>query len=155
MIRYCIPLLAFILAGCSIKTQINPAPQGTEISTLYIQDNPDVFMDGMLPEIVRQLERMGYQVKIYKGERPAGVVHHAEFTANWAWDLAMYLTYFRVELFQDGVPRGKAEYDARMGGFRLDKFGPTAGKIEPVLRELLKNAKPIDPPTAPKLGGVS
>lgn len=154
MNRYCLCLFLLLLTGCAIKTNINPAPAGTEISTIYIQNNPDVFMDGMLPEIVRQLERMGYATKVYEGERPAGVIHHMEFTANWAWDIAMYLTYFRVELFQDGVPRGRAEYDARLGGFRIDKFGPTAEKMRPVLRELLKNAKPVDPPTGGRLGGA-
>ncbi|MBC7368679.1 MAG: hypothetical protein H7343_18035 [Undibacterium sp.] len=58
------------------------------------------------------------------------------------WDLAMRLTYFYGTLSEDGRILGQTEYDARMGGANIGKFGPTAEKIRPLIAELFRNATP-------------
>ena len=51
--------------------------------------------------------------------------------------MAMYLTYFRATLYENGRVLGEVEYDAKMGGGNMKKFGKTAEKIRPLLTELL------------------
>jgi hypothetical protein len=52
--------------------------------------------------------------------------------------MAMYLTYFHAKLYEDGRILGEVEYDAKMGGANMGKFGKTAEKIRPLLSELLQ-----------------
>lgn len=48
----------------------------------------------------------------------------------------MYLTYAEMKVYDHSGLAGKAVYDARSGGGRLDKFGRTAEKIKPLIDEL-------------------
>lgn len=54
--------------------------------------------------------------------------------------MAMYLTYFRGSIYEDGRLLGEAEYDAKMGGANMNKFGRTAEKLRPLLEEMLRSA---------------
>jgi len=146
--RYFSPLLPALfgflaLTGCSIKQSVDHSQTATmPISRIYVEANERVHMEGLLPEIVTQLEDMGYAVETYpEGERPSNAVHYMTFTANWRWDMAMYLYYFRAMLFEKGVLLGEAEYDASMGGMSFDKFGRTADKVRPLLEGLLNEAE--------------
>jgi hypothetical protein len=143
-------VFASLFSGCVINRRVIPAPVGTRINTVFIENNPAVLMNGMVGEIQSQIAAMGYGAKIYTGERPKEAVHYMQFNANWRWDMAMYLTYFHATLFEDGRVLGTAEYDARYGGANPAKFGHTAEKIGPILHELFQNAHPVKasaPPT--------
>jgi len=126
------------LAGCAVKTSVVSVPAGTRIGTLYVENNPKVLMNGLLPEILAQIRAQGFQAVAYEGERPKGAADYLTFTANWRWHWAMYLSYFHATLYHDGRILGTAEYDARRVGPNPDKYGHTAEKIRPLLRELLK-----------------
>jgi hypothetical protein len=58
---------------------------------------------------------------------------------NWYWDLAVYLKYADVRVYEGDRLIGRATYDARNASARMDKFGPTASKLASVVSELLKN----------------
>lgn len=94
-------------------------------------------MEGLLDELVAQIQGMGFESESYIGDRPANAKHYLTYTANWSWDMAMYLTYFRATLYDDGRVLGEVEYDAKMGGANMGKFGKTAEKVRPLLEELL------------------
>lgn len=143
-------ITAVTFSGCAIKRDASPVSAGTEISEIYVQRNPQVHMEGLFDEIITQLDLMGFQVQGFEGAIPGQAEFVLTYTANWRWDMAMYLTYFRANLHKQDNLLGTAEYDARMGGMRLDKFGKTSEKIRPALTELLKAAKPL--PKAPMLG---
>ena len=89
--------VAALTTGCSINKTVEPLP-AAPVSKICILENPKVLMDGFQPEVVSQLQAMNHQTHIYTGVRPTECSHHLEYTANWAWDFAMYLTYaeFRV-----------------------------------------------------------
>ena len=97
-------------------------------------------MDGLDEELVSQIREMGFQSEAYVDTRPADSTHYLMYTANWSWDMAMWLTYFSATLYDGETLLGEVEYDARRAGGRLSKFGKTANKIRPLLRELLKDA---------------
>lgn len=142
---------SLLLSSCAINQRVVSAPAGTVIATVFIQKNPKVLMKGLHEELENQVRAMGYETKTYLGERPKEAKHYIEYSANWKWDMAMYLTYFNATLFEDGRILGTAEYDARSGGANMGKFGATAEKIRPILRELFKDVKPAMP-TATQVG---
>ena len=134
-------LLITITSGCAITQKVSPIETNPTITTVYIQKNPNVRMDGLLPEIVQQLTTLGFKVETFDTTRPKEATHWMIYTANWNWDMAMYLTYFKATLMEEGKILGSAEYDARRGGGNMGKFGKTAEKVRPLLIELFQNAK--------------
>ena len=138
-------VLAF--SGCTITRTINPVSPGTAIQTIYVQRNPKVLMEGFHPELTKQIQELGFEVESYDGSTPQAAHYYMTYTANWQWDLAMYLTYFEATLFEDGKSIGKVEYDATRGSGRMDKFGHTADKIRPLLVELFKSVDRKQPVT--------
>jgi hypothetical protein len=144
-----------LVTGCAIKTAVVAVPTGTRITTIYVENNPKVLMDGLLPEILAQVRAQGFQAVAYDGPRPAGAVDYLTFTANWRWHWAMYLTFFRATLYRDGRILGTVEYNARRAGLNPDKYGHTADKIRPLLRQLLQPAAAptvAAPPVAAAVG---
>jgi len=144
-------LIVAFMPGCTINRKVSPATPASSISTIYVQRNPNVHMAGLHPEIVQQLTTLGFQVESFDTVRPKEAKHWMTYTANWAWDMAMYLTYFETMLMEEGRVLGRAEYDARLGGGNMGKFGKTAEKIRPLLIELLQNVQRASP-SAPALG---
>jgi hypothetical protein len=123
------------MAGCSITQTVDPI-QPAQVSQVCVLDNKDIFMDGFQPEVLRQIEAKHIPTKLYTGARPAECSHYVEYTANWQWDMAMYLTYAQFRVYDGRGLAGSALYDARRGGGRLDKFGQTADKIRPLIDQL-------------------
>lgn len=135
-----------LLSGCTIVKTATPAPTGTKIGTIYVQRNRNVHMEGLHDEIIAQLRSLGFTAETTEGARPEKAKHLMTYTANWRWDMAMYLTYFQVTLLEDSQILGRAEYDATRGGARMDKFGKTSEKIRPLLQDLLQNTQKISAP---------
>lgn len=123
------------MTGCSISQTVDPI-KPAQVSQVCVLDNKDILMDGFQPEVQRQIEAKNFPTKVYTGERPAECSHYLEYTANWQWDMAMYLTYAEFRVYDAKGLTGTAFYDARWGGGRLDKFGRTADKIRPLIDQL-------------------
>lgn len=130
-------ILCLLSAGCAISEHVVPVDSTENISKVYVRYNDKVHMEGMNDELVRQFRALGFGSELFTGDTPEGAIHTFTYTANWTWDLAMYLTYFRGTLYENGRVLGETEYDARSGGANLSKFGPTASKIEPLLKEMM------------------
>lgn len=129
----CLVLMA--LTGCSIKTLVKPVGN-VKVSDLCIKTNPRVLMEGFLPELEMQIRSHGIKARTFDSVMPSDCTHRLEYTANWNWDLAMYLTYAELRVYEKADLIGEAVYDARWGGGRLDKFGTTASKLQPLIDEL-------------------
>jgi hypothetical protein len=140
-------LLVTALAGCSISRQVTAAPAGTKIGKIYVERNKYVLMGGLNAEIVSQLQGLGFDVGTYDegAPRPADGEYWIVYTANWRWDMAMYLTYFQATLLDNGRVLGRVSYDATWGGGRPDKFGRTGEKIRPLLIDLMGNVERAHP----------
>jgi len=127
----------FAQFGCAISRNVVPVNPGTKIEKIYVMENDKVHMEGLIDEIIKEIKEMGFESESYSGQRPVDAKHYLTFTANWSWDMAMYLTYFRATLYEEGKVLGEVEYDSRMGGASLKKFGKTANKVRPLMEELL------------------
>ncbi|HTJ79690.1 MAG TPA: Sbal_3080 family lipoprotein [Rariglobus sp.] len=134
-------LLVAFTSGCTITQKVSPVTSGPTITTIYVQKNSNIHMEGLHPEILQQLTTLGFKVETFDTTRPKEATYWMTYTANWNWDMAIYLTYFQATLLEDGKVLGRAEYDARKGGANMGKFGKTAEKIRPLLMDLFQNVK--------------
>lgn len=135
-------LLGVILSGCTITQNVRPMAEAVAIDVLYIEENPATHMAALLPEMVNHLRASGFNVEVVaQGGSPIDA-YYMTYTANWRWDMAMYLYYFKATLVRKGQVLAEAEYDARSGGGSPNKFGATMDKIRPLLDEMLANARP-------------
>lgn len=133
--------LCFLASACSIIKTVEPV-KGAPITGVCVLDNPQILMDEFQPEMIRQIQAKGIPARVYTGERPTECSHYLEYTASWRWDMAMYLTYTEMRVYDARGLAGQAIYDARRGAGRLDKFGKTADKIRPLIDELLADTNP-------------
>ncbi|MFZ3324164.1 MAG: Sbal_3080 family lipoprotein [Usitatibacter sp.] len=135
--RTCAVLLlaAVLAAGCAITQTVKPVTVAG-ITDLCIKRNSRVMMSSFLPELTSQIEKKGIHTTVYDGERPASCKYSLDYTANWHWDLAMYLVFAEINVYDSGLLVGQATYDAHAGGGRPDKFGPTADKLRGLLDQL-------------------
>lgn len=123
------------LGACSITQTVKPV-ETDRIAAICIEQNDRVAMQGFLPELESLIQARGIRTQIYLGALPADCTYRLSYTANWGWDLAVYLTYARLDVYEGATEIGNAEYDARSGSGNLDKFGPTRSKLETLVAAL-------------------
>jgi hypothetical protein len=58
------------------------------------------------------------------------------YAARWRGDLALYMAYAKMNVYQDGKVLGKALYDSLRGGGRLDKFISAEEKTRELVNQL-------------------
>jgi hypothetical protein len=134
-----------ILYGCAIRQEIVPvdAKVAANIDKVYIMKNFNDRLDPALKLIEQKLDQQSIpNERVNSSQLPEGARFHIEYEGEWNWDMADYLTLFRMSLFKDGRIIGGAEYNAKTGGMRLDKWGSIEDKISPVIDEFLTTMKP-------------
>ncbi len=132
-------VVCLLLVGC-ISTRVQPAAPQT-IDLICIRENKDVLMDGFLPNLQEEIHRKKILTEIFSGAPPDYCVYTMTYTANWRWDLAMYLSYARIDLYKDRKPIGKAVFDASFAGLDVRKLASAQSKIDPLLAELLRDVR--------------
>jgi hypothetical protein len=126
-----------LVSACTITQHVEPVPPDT-LSSLCIQENDQTWSKEFLPTLRDQLQRRGIASTVYHGTPPPSCRFRLTYDVNWGWDLAVYLTYANLRIYDGTKPIGEATYDARDGDARFDKFGHTEDKIAPLLDQLLR-----------------
>ena len=129
--------LAMLVTGCTITQHVQPVPPNT-LSSLCIEENDETWSKEFLPTLRAQLEHRGIASTVYQGTPPESCRYRLTYDVNWGWDLAVYLTYANLRIYDGIKPIGEATYDARDGGGRFDKFGRTEEKLNTLLDQLLQ-----------------
>jgi len=136
--RVIVPLLVGLaLVACSIKQNVRPVTSA-DLATreICIRENKTV-REGFLEAYRQALESKGFSVRMLDpdaGIRACPLL--TTYTANWRWDLALYMAYAELTVFRDGNEIGKATYDALMGGGRMDKFIKADEKVRELVSQL-------------------
>ena len=106
--------LIALVQGCTIRQDIKPVNDAS-ITQLTIIENPDVKLT-YLKGLREDIEAKGIQTDLAPARTPPEEYAYAlTYTANWAWDLALYMVYTKIDVYKEGAPIGNALYDARMG----------------------------------------
>ena len=123
-------LMLMLLSGCSIKQQVDPADLTATLA-------PDICLipgkgvrEGFTTAYGDALRDKGFSVHtLHMGASPSRCPLSSTYTGNWSWDLAMYMSYADIRVYERGRQVGKAIYDSRSGGSRPDKFISAESKI--------------------------
>lgn len=130
--------LAVGFSGCSIKREVKPIDRPIEKEVCIIED--DTVREGFLKTYVNTLEEMGYIVKVIpKNSDKTSCKITSTYIGKWSWDLAIYLSYAKIDVYKDSKLVGSAMYDSTAGGGRIfDKFGSGSKIIRSLVEELYK-----------------
>jgi hypothetical protein len=119
------------LSACSTATkQVNPVSAG-ELKRICIIENPRVSFD-FLGVYRKTLEGRGLQVEVLPSSAALNACPlTSRYTANYRWDLVMYLSYAEITVYREGQPAGRAMFTAG-----ADRFFATDTKIKELIDEL-------------------
>ena len=128
-------LLIVGLAGCAIHQNVKPVER-FEGKQVCVIENPAVKYN-FLSAFKQSLEGLGFDVKVLPAtsalrECPITVT----YTANWRWDMAMYMAYAEIKVYNNGQPVGEAVYDSLKGGANMGKFIKGEDKIIELVNQL-------------------
>ncbi|MDR1008201.1 MAG: Sbal_3080 family lipoprotein [Campylobacteraceae bacterium] len=129
-------IVVLSLSGCSTKQIITPVTD-VEEKEVCITENKLV-KGSFLQVFVDTLKEKEYQVTLKQAYDDVGDCYLvANYTANWSWDLAVYMIYANIKVFEKGTLKGEAVYDAR-GNIGFGKFINGDDKVRELVRELFK-----------------
>ena len=129
-------LASIFLAGCAINQTVKPVDRfaGTQICIVV---NPAVSQAGFLTTYVRVLSEKGYTVRqLSPGTAVTECPVTSTYTANWRWDLGLYMAFADIKVFSNGQQSGQAIYDAMSGGANMNKFIRGEAKITELVNQL-------------------
>lgn len=135
-VRSCALLLGVaLISGCAIRQKVSPVERFSE-KQICIVENPAV-KNGFLESYRKVLSSKGYEVRVLPPS--ASLIECAvtsTYTANWRWDLAMYMAFAEIKVYQQAKPTGSAVYDATRGGGNMGKFISADTKIAELVNQL-------------------
>lgn len=129
------------VSACSITQTVNPVPplDTNSICIINNENARETFRDAYK----RALEKKNYVVKVL----PTSAVItdcsvSSTYTANWRWDLAMYMAYAEIIVFKNGQKAGDAVYSSLSGGANMGKFIHAETKINELVDLLFPGGAP-------------
>ena len=127
---------AALLTGCTHVTQtVSPVAKGPD-KEICVIENPAVKAE-FLPAFRRALESKGFAVKqLPKDATPKDCPLTATYSADWRWDLLLYLEIAEINVFRNGEPAGKAIHDSRNAGLNFGKYVGAENKIRELVDKL-------------------
>ena len=131
-----ITMMAFLISGCTIKREVKPVSNLMSDKICLIEDTK--VREGFLDTYSKVLEDKGYQVDVLspRSSKTSCKVT-STYTALWSWDLALYMSYAKIKVYENGKLKGSALYDSRSGGGRIfEKFGNGDKMIKSLVDEL-------------------
>jgi hypothetical protein len=143
-----------VLLGCSIKQTVKPVQLTGQPAQVCIIKNEKV-REGFLDAYTDALKAKRVEVKTL-----AETASHNEclttstYSANWGWDMALYMRYAEIKVYRSAAMVGEAVYDATWGGLRLDKFISAENKIREIVDELFLIGQPSQISTPPKISAA-
>jgi hypothetical protein len=127
---------AVALAACAITQRVTPVER-FDGKQVCIIENPAVVQAGFLVAYTQALDKKGYTVqRLAADAKITDCPVTSTYTANWRWDLALYLAFADIKVFQGGRQIGHAVYDAMGGGANMNKFIKGDEKIQELVNQL-------------------
>jgi len=139
-----IPLIlaaTFLASGCSIKQTVTPAVLSSDMAPEICMIPAEGLREGFNTTYVKLLTDKGFHTRqIPPGSSPSSCPLSTTYIGTWSWDLAIYMSYADIRVYEYGQQVGQAEYDSRWGGGRvIDKFINAEKKITEMTNQLFPN----------------
>lgn len=134
----CILAATFLVSGCSIKQTVKPAELSAEMTPEICLIPAEGLRAGFNTTYENVLKNKGFHTRqIAPGSSPSSCPLSTTYVGTWSWDLALYMSYADIRVYQNGQQIGQAEYDSRRGGGRvIDKFINAEKKITELTNQL-------------------
>lgn len=133
--RVCAVLVAALALGlgaCATK-QVSPVGGAIEVKRICVIENPRVRLD-FLVSYKKALEERGLHVEVFPETAHLSICPvTTQYTANWRWDMVLFLAYADLQIYNDGRTAGRAVFDARGS-----RFISAEGKIKEMVDDLFK-----------------
>ena len=136
-------LATLLLAGCIpaglIDQIVRPVPAAApERREICVIENPAVATkDNFLAAYERALTERGFTVrKLTSGSPVSACPLTSSYTANFRWDMALYMAYANLKIFRNGQLVGEAMYDAMLAGLTSKKWISAEEKVRELTKEL-------------------
>jgi hypothetical protein len=124
------------LSACAIKQDVRRASSLTE-REICVTQNAAVRRT-FEESLNKSLRSQGYAVKSVPADSAVTVCPVTiTYTASWRWDLALYMAYAEIRVFNAGREEGRAIYDSTRGGGNMGKFIDAEKKVDELVRELV------------------
>lgn len=126
---------SFIVSGCAIHQTVSPVErfEGRQVCIVRNPAVRETFLDAYKAALVAK----GYDVQVL--EPKASLIAcpiTSTYTANWRWDMALYMAYAELKVYNNAKPSGEAKYDALRGGGNMGKFISAEKKIKELVDQL-------------------
>jgi hypothetical protein len=131
----CAVLALCTLSACAIHQTVKPVERFSG-KTVCIVENPAV-KNTFLQAYSDALTIRGYTVRQLPAD--ASLITcpiTSTYTANWRWDIAMYMVSADITVYNNGRPSGKANYDSKRAGLNTNKFINAEKKIAELVGQL-------------------
>lgn len=129
------------LSACAIEQTVKPV-EGLQTREICVIDNPTV-RPGFMEAYNKTMQAKGYVLRQMPKDTPfTGCPVISSYTANWKWDMAMYMSFAQIRVYRDGYQVGEASYDARNGGGNMNKFIDADKKITELVNQLFPGGAP-------------
>lgn len=128
--------LILALSGCAIDQRIERSESFSE-KEICVVENPDV-QSSFLEAYERVLLKRAYSVRRLPATsnlRECPIT--STYTANWSWDIFLYMSYANIRIFKTGREIGSATYDSTHSGGNFGKFISAESKINELTEKLL------------------
>lgn len=125
------------LSGCSIKQTVTPAALSAELAPEICMIPAAKLRAGFTTAYQASLAEKGFKTRVMSpGSSPDRCELATTYLGRWGWDLLLYMKYADIRVYEHGRQVGQAEYDARWGGGRPDKFISAEDKITELTHQL-------------------
>ncbi|MCL1068418.1 Sbal_3080 family lipoprotein [Shewanella olleyana] len=130
-------LFVGLLSACTIKQDVNPVEMNNTAEVCIVENRS--VREGFLAEMEKVFTDKQINYRVVDSLTIAnGCDYAATYTANWRWDLALYMVYAEIKVYQQGSLDGEAIYDARSGGGNMNKFIDAEPKIRELIEQLIQ-----------------
>lgn len=124
------------LHGCAISQRVTPVQRPALAREICIVRNPDV-RENFLAALREALESKGFVPGVLEpGSPTSSCALSSQYTANWRWDLALYMAFAKITVHENGIEVGSAVYDSLGGGGNMGKFIDAEKKVKELVGEL-------------------
>lgn len=129
------------LAGCSIKQTVTPVAFSGDQAPQICLIPAEGLRAGFNATYTAQLRSKGFETReMPPGTPPASCALATTYIGQWSWDMALYMSYADIQVFENGRRVGQALYDSTSGGARMGKFINAQAKIIEMTNQLFPDA---------------
>jgi len=133
--------MLLLLAGCGgIEQKVKPITIADgEPREICVVENTAVRLN-FLDAYKGSLAKRNFTVRVLPEGSAVGTCPlTSTYTANWNWDLALYLTFVDMKVYRNNHLEAEAVYDSLKAGLDTNKFVDGGAKIQELTDKLFPN----------------